>query len=291
MNPAVLAERSQQIADLRAEMVRDDYSPITDVREVELFVAYSKDSVRGIQSAVKAVIRRTNAVRHALSDISEAANIAAKALTTFRELPKSHISAINAQSHSLVQLDHAPIAEFFYALNAIASTATAILSSLARPSDQAARIVAARKLLERTSASLRRSTSDKGGGWPRPLGLSVPLFDEARLRSQRDAKSKVEKASEEAATLGRELRYTQTVVAGELAAWEEHRASTGRKACITFARRTLVIEKERLQGLIRASRMAGLDFGGSKTKKSPNGLSGMYWQEASHGSLSDSSVS
>jgi len=77
-------------------------------------------------------------------------------------------------------------------------------------------------------------------------------------------------------------------VAGELAAWEEHRASTGRKACITFARRTLVIEKERLQGLIRASRMAGLDLGGSKTKKSSNGLSGMYWQEASHGRLSNS---
>jgi hypothetical protein len=74
----------------------------------------------------------------------------------------------------------------------------------------------------------------------------------------------VERAAGEAAGLGRELRYTQTVVAGELAAWEEERVRVGRRACRALARRMVVVERERLEGLRRAGRLVGLDVGRGK---------------------------
>jgi hypothetical protein len=105
----------------------------------------------------------------------------------------------------------------------------------------------AQKAIERHHLSIRRSDR-----WP--LGL----LDDARSRVQRDAQEKKGKATEEYEGLGRELRYTQQVVASELASWQEGRVEMGRKAVKEFARRMVVVEKARLESMRRAVRELGL---------------------------------
>jgi hypothetical protein len=62
----------------------------------------------------------------------------------------------------------------------------------------------------------------------------------------------------ELADLGRELRYTQQVVASELASWQENRVEMGRRALKELARRMVVTEKARLEGMRRAVRGLGI---------------------------------
>lgn len=58
----------------------------------------------------------------------------------------------------------------------------------------------------------------------------------------------------EADELGRELRYTQQVVAGELAGWQDLHEKMGRKAIRDLARGMLVRERTTLEGMRRALR-------------------------------------
>jgi ankyrin repeat protein len=274
MDPSVLAERSRRKAELRSEMVRDEFTPIVDVREVELFVAYAKESVRNVHAATKAALRRTNNLRAAQADLHDASTFAAGAFSLLADLPPSHAAALRGAARALAPTDWPPAAAFARALAATTGSAAALLAALARPSDQAARIVAARRALERAQASLGRAAAaaadraaGPSSGWPRPLGLvAVPLLDEARARARAEAAARVERAAGEAAGLGRELRYTQTVVAGELAAWEEERVRVGRRACRALARRMVVVERERLEVLRRAGRLVGLDVGRSRAR-------------------------
>jgi hypothetical protein len=58
--------------------------------------------------------------------------------------------------------------------------------------------------------------------------------------------------------LGRELRYTQQVVAQELASWQENRVETGRAALRELARKMVVVERGRLESMKRAVRELGI---------------------------------
>jgi hypothetical protein len=84
---------------------------------------------------------------------------------------------------------------------------------------------------------------------------------------QRDAQEKMDRSSEELAGLARELRYTQQVVASELASWQEERVGMGRRALREFARRMVVTEKARLESMKRAVR--GLGIGQSRPPPPP----------------------
>lgn len=128
-------------------------------------------------------------------------------------------------------------------MTAISSTILAILSSLARPDSLISSLKSIRKAIDRHDSSLRRSDR-----WP--LGL----LDETRKGIHAEAREKAEKSREELRTVGCELRYTQQIVAGELAGWQELHAKLGKRAIRALAERMVVREKDRLDSMRRAVR-------------------------------------
>jgi hypothetical protein len=118
-----------------------------------------------------------------------------------------------------------------------------MLLSLSRPTSLISSINTSRKAIERSYNSLSRSTR-----WP--LGL----LDETRQRLNEEKEDKVRRTREEADELGRELRYTQQVVAGELAGWQDLHEKMGRKAIRDLARGMLTKERTTLEGMMRAMR-------------------------------------
>jgi hypothetical protein len=263
IEPSVHAERSKRKAELRMETVRDEFEPILNVREVETFILFAKESVRNVHEATKAVMGKSNGVRNAQVDLHDATILCRTAFSLFLPLPIPYARALGAYARALAQPEFSPIIEFFYAFSAISTTSGALLSALSRPSDLVSRINATHKIVDKAANSLRRA-SDRSG-WPRPLGIN--LLDEARTKSQKDAAAKMDTAIEEQLALGRELRYTQQVVAGELASWQDQRAKMGRDACKALAMRMVVAEKERLASLKRVGRIIGLEFSDEQRKK------------------------
>ena len=69
-----------------------------------------------------------------------------------------------------------------------------------------------------------------------------------------EKEDKVRRTREEAEELGRELRYTQQVVAGELAGWQDLHEKMGRRAIKELARGMLIKERTTLEGMKRAVR-------------------------------------
>jgi hypothetical protein len=261
MDPGMLAERSRIKAETRAEKVKDEYAPITDVREVELFVSYAKDSVRSVHHSTRSVLRRINRVRLGQTDLLDAATLASNALSTLAFLPDEHKKAFLRYTKTLAQPEFSPFTSFYYSMHAISTTINAILTSLNRPASLITQMQSVQKAIDRHALSLRRSDR-----WP----TSLSLLDETRHRMQRDAQDKMDKSTEELEGLGKELRYTQSVVAGELASWQEERVRWGRSACRDLARRMVVAEKARLEGMRRALRVAGIVEKESPVKASGN---------------------
>jgi len=62
----LMIERSKKKAEARIEKIREEYQPIEDTRDVEVFVTHAKDSVRSINFACRSVTRRANAIRTTL---------------------------------------------------------------------------------------------------------------------------------------------------------------------------------------------------------------------------------
>ncbi|KAJ4367568.1 hypothetical protein N0V83_007152 [Neocucurbitaria cava] len=247
IDSSMLAERSARKAELRVERLREEYAPIYDVREVELFVQHARENIRSLHHASKSVLRRSNKVRSAASDLNDAAKISNTAVHSLTFLPPKHLKALERYTKTLAQSEASPMAGFYYSMNAISSTITAILTSLSRPSTLISSMSSTQKAIDRHNLSVRRSDR-----WP--LGL----LDDARSRVQRDAQEKMDKSKAELEDLGRELRYTQQVVAGELASWQENRVEMGRKCLKEFARRMVVVERARLESMQRAVRELGI---------------------------------
>jgi hypothetical protein len=80
------------------------------------------------------------------------------------------------------------------------------------------------------------------------------LLDDTRQRINEEKEDKVRKSKEETETLGRELRYTQQVVASELAGWQDLREKMGRRAIRNLAKGMLNREKIMLESMRRATR-------------------------------------
>ena len=247
IDTAMLSERSARKAELRVERLREEYAPIYDVREVELFVQHMRENIRALHHASKSVLRRTNKIRSASLDLHDAAKIANTAIHSLQFLPEPHLRAYERYIKCLSHSEASPTTGFYYSMHAISSTITSILASLSRPSTLITSMSATQKAIDRHNLSVRRSDR-----WP--LGL----LDDARSRVQRDAQDKMDKSKLELADLGRELRYTQQVVASELASWQENRVETGRKALKDLARRMVVVEKARLESMRRAVRGLGI---------------------------------
>lgn len=64
VQPAMMAERSEKKAEIRVEKVKEEYEPVQDVKDVELFVGHATEMVRGVNHLTKSVIRRVNNIRN-----------------------------------------------------------------------------------------------------------------------------------------------------------------------------------------------------------------------------------
>ncbi|KAH6615257.1 hypothetical protein C7974DRAFT_61789 [Boeremia exigua] len=259
IDSTMLAQRSARKAELRVERLREEFVPIFDVREVELFVQHARENVRSLHHASKSVLRRTNKLRMSATDLNDAAKLSNTAVHSLTFLPAAHLRAFERYTKTVAASEASPIAGFYYSMHAISSTITAVLTSLTRPSNLINSMSSTQKAIDRHDLSVRRSDR-----WP--LGL----LDDARSRVQRDAQEKMDKSKAEFADLGRELRYTQQVVASELASWQESRVEMGRKALRDLARRMVVTERARLESMRRAVRDLGIGEGRRKGL-GPNG--------------------
>lgn len=96
IDSSMLAERSARKAELRVERLREEYLPIYDVREVELFVQHMRENIRSLHHAAKSVLRRTNKVRSATSDLYDAAKMSNTAVhsLTFTSTPPKALSPL-----------------------------------------------------------------------------------------------------------------------------------------------------------------------------------------------------
>jgi len=165
------------------------------------------------------------------------------AISTIQFLPESHIQAFTRLSTTLNPTESSPHSLFLSDLQAISSTINAILGALSRPHSLITSMSQTSKAVDRHLSSLRRSDR-----WP--LGL----LDDTRNKIHQEAAEKVEKAREELAGLGSELRYTQQTVAGELAAFQDLHERMGRRAVKALVARVVVAEKARLEAMKRAIR-------------------------------------
>ncbi|KAF5869915.1 putative vps9 domain protein [Botrytis fragariae] len=239
----MMEQRSKLKAEARVETVREEYQPIGDVRDVEQFVDHARDMVRSVNYSTKSVARRANMVATVTMDLYDAYKLSTRAISTLTFIPQTHISALEAYTQTLAPLSTSPYSTFHTTVLSIHSTIIAMLLSLSRPTSLISSITTSRKSIERSYNSLSRSTR-----WP--LGL----LDETRQRLNEEKEDKVRRTKEEVEETGRELRYTQQVVAAELAGWQDLHEKMGRKAVKDLAQSMLVRERTTLEGLRRAVR-------------------------------------
>lgn len=176
-------------------------------------------------------------------DLYDATALLSKQVSNLAFLPQTYISAIEAYTRNLCPQASLPSTTLHSSLLALQSTIAAMLAALARPPQLVAQIVSTRKSIERSYNSLSRSTR-----WP--LGL----LDETRQRMNEEKEERAKEKVKEVEEIGRELRYTQQVVAGELAGWQEMHEKMARRAIREYARGMVVQERCRLEGLRRAIR-------------------------------------
>ena len=256
----MMDQRSKLKAETRIETVRDEYEPVEDVRDVEQFVDHAREMVRSVNYSTKSLARRANTMRVSITgksclpplsstvltpitDLYDAANLASRNLKTLEFLPPTHTSAFEAYVQILAPTTSSPITTFHSNVLSIHSTIIAMLLSLSRPTSLISSINTSRKAIERSYNSLSRSSL-----WP--LGL----LDETRQRLNEEKEDKVRRAREDSEQLGKELRYTQQIVASELAGWQELHEKMGRRAIRDLARGMLIHEKTTLEGMRRAIR-------------------------------------
>lgn len=239
----MMEQRSKLKAEARVETVREEYEPVEDIRDVEQFVDHAREMVRSVNYSTKSVARRANMVRAVTTDFYDACSLASRALAAFSSLPPTHTSALDAFVQTLAPSSSSPYGAFHATTLSIHSTVIAMLLALSRPTSLVSSINTSRKAIERDYNSLSRSTR-----WP--LGL----LDETRQRLNEEKEDKVRRTKEECDELGKELRYTQQVVAGELAGWQDLHEKMGRKAIRDLARGCLIMERTRLEGMRRAMR-------------------------------------
>ncbi|KAK6594462.1 hypothetical protein H4I95_10974 [Botrytis cinerea] len=239
----MMEQRSKLKAEARVETVREEYQPIGDVRDVEQFVDHARDMVRSVNYSTKSVARRANMVATVTMDLYDAYKLSTRAISTLTFIPHTHISALEAYTQTLAPSSTSPYSTFHTTILSIHSTIIAMLLSLSRPTSLISSITTSRKSIERSYNSLSRSTR-----WP--LGL----LDETRQRLNEEKEDKVRRTKEEVEETGRELRYTQQVVAAELAGWQDLHEKVGRKAVKDLAQSMLVRERTTLEGLRRAVR-------------------------------------
>ncbi|EPQ62002.1 hypothetical protein BGT96224_6B [Blumeria graminis f. sp. tritici 96224] len=229
----MMEQRSRLKAQARIEKVREEYEPVADVRDVEQFVDHAREMVRSVNYSTKSVARRANVMWVSTADLYDAYHIVSHIFSAIDGFPQTHVTALDAYIKCLAPSSNHPYNTFHSAVLSLHSTIVAMLLSLSRPNSLIATILTSRKMIERSYNSLNRSTR-----WP--LGL----LDETRLRLNEEKEERVQKEIKEVEEVGRELRYTWGVVAGELAGWEEDHEKMGRSAVKELVKGMVIREKK-----------------------------------------------
>lgn len=250
----MLEERSRRKADALAEKIADDYEPVTKegLRDVEQVVSQAQDVVRGVSISSQSVIRRGHNLEHSFSDFADALGLCAHILSSFQfprnNLLKSHFEAVSryAASVSTASVDSTPLVQFLVSLESAQSTTAAMLNSLSRPGKLISNLNSTHRSLARAHSSLATSSL--------PRKFNFPGLEESRQRSMRDLEQKIVDWTADIEQVGKEISWNRDVVVGELAAWTSWRERVSRDAIRTFAKATLVREKERGKRLERCLR-------------------------------------
>jgi len=236
-------ERAKQKADLRKENIREEFEPLAEgIPAAERFVSFARDQVFNVHSSTRHVLRRVHAVRNVSSDIAESRRLCTAPLKDLGVLPQTHLAALEGYAATLTDTEYSPVTQFAYALAASVSSTSALLQAFSRPASLIASMVVAKEVLNKHNASSQRTSR-----WPY-------LLDDARQRAQQENAEKAQQTQTELRDLGCELNYTQQTLATELAGWQEWHARALKAEIKMLAKRTLVTERARLEGMHRAMR-------------------------------------
>lgn len=260
--PDMLQEQMAERAKLKSELVRekilDEYDLLTskaDMSAVDSFVTHSREMVRKLNISTRSVIRKGHVYVQAEADLAEALTLCAVAFSSLgppaTTLPKAHVDTF-IKFASLMHTEPAssPLANFVLSLSSLHSTIAAVQSALLRPSTLIGQISSTQRALEKNKAYLASSSSPRKG----IMNLNFPGTEESRAKSVKDTEKKITQAGAEIERLGKELRYTQEVVVGELAGWTTWREQWGGEEIKRLARNVVVKERERLKCMQRALR-------------------------------------
>ncbi|EXJ58746.1 hypothetical protein A1O7_06176 [Cladophialophora yegresii CBS 114405] len=256
-----MAERARLKAELVQEKITDEYDPLTsraDMNAVDGLVSHSRDMVRKINIATRSVVRKGYAYVQAQADFAEAHSLCAVAFATLAE-PATTLSDPLAHTFlRLASLMHtepasSPLRNYIASLQTFQSTIMAVQSALLKPSALIDKITSAQKQIEKDRLNLANNSVPRKG-LLKNVNLPFPGTEESRMKALKDTERKVVERELEVERLGRELRYTNEVVVGELAGWNDWREGWGREEVKRMVRQTVVLERERLRAMQRAMR-------------------------------------
>lgn len=255
MKPEQIEARAKLKRDFLHENIEDDYEPLVskvDLLDIDSVVSHSRDVVRRLNVNTRNIIRKGHVYHQATTDVTESLFLAANSLSDLAPpsttLPKTYTEAFGKFATILyTEPPSSPLVIYTSAMSSFQTTVSAMQNVLVRPSSLANQIRAAQKALERHRSSLAANSVPRKG----PFHLNLPGMEESRQRSMRDTEKNIIEAEIEIDSKGKELRYTQEVVLGELAGWTSWREQWGRNEIRRFTRATLVKERERLKNMER----------------------------------------
>ncbi|KAF3193598.1 hypothetical protein TWF225_009170 [Orbilia oligospora] len=245
MQPEGMMERSKRKSEIRGEKVQEDFEPLQNTKDVEIFMAHARDTVRAINVHTKIVLRRTNQFLQNAKDLGDALTEARKQLNACEFMEGSQqVRGLWKYTIAISPNDSNPIAHFLDDFRSINSSLQGMMTALERPRKIVGEINMLQREVEKHMISLRRSDR-----WP--LGL----MDETRAKIHQGAADNIRQTKSRQEALSRELRYSQSVAAVELASFHEMHGKFARNAVKRLARNQVLVEKERLEGLKRALRV------------------------------------
>lgn len=151
------------------------------------------------------------------------------------------LAALTKLAEVLSPSESHPYNIFLEDLRNIQASLAGVTNALDKPRQIINEMSMLQKQIDRHVVSLRRSDR-----WP--LGL----LDDTRAKYHQEASQKAQVAHRQRLELASELRYTQSVAAQELAAFHEMHTRQARRAIRGLARKQVVMEKDRLEGMKRA---------------------------------------
>ena len=259
MAPEIIAERAKLMGQLTKEKIADEYEAMTlptDLRDVESVVLHSRDAVRKVSISVRTLLRKAYVYSHAHADLADAYGLAAKGVETLgvpslEPLPKEYTDAFSKFA-SLTQTEPAssPLTVYLGGLRSFYETSTAVQTSLTKPLTLTSRITAAKRRMDKDRQSLVNNSTPKKG----PFNLNLPGMEESRLKSIKDAEKRIIEGEIEIQARGKELRYTNEVVVGELAGWTTWKGELGKEEVKRYVKGMVIKERERLKGMQRVLR-------------------------------------